>query len=118
MAFQSKSGQKFTNASQARAADRREVPIAGKSIGDGKQPVKSFSTPEAPRAATADPVSDSPSDSDHTAAQGPQVEVSQDGNMFVVTAKFASEQEAHAAAQALDQSQQPEAMPNPAQAMM
>lgn len=50
MAFQSKSGQKFTNASQARAADRRETPIAGKAQGDGKQPVSSFSKPEAPRA--------------------------------------------------------------------
>ena len=105
MAHIAADGSKWSNASQA-----RKVP--GKAQGDGKQPVSRFSKPEAPRQPTASPVASAPTqDSDHA----PTVEVSQEGNMFVVTAKYASEQEAHAAAQALDQSQ---AMPNPAQAMM
>jgi hypothetical protein len=58
MAFTSKSGDKYTNASQAKAADRRFgiVPIQGKSIGDGKQPVaqSNFSKPEPARQPTAD----------------------------------------------------------------
>lgn len=118
MAHTAADGSKWSNASQA-----RKVP--GRSIGDGKQPVKSFSKPEAPRAPTAEPVShtttsqptDSPSSSQDS--QGPQVAVSQEGNMFVVTAKFASADEAHAAAQSLDQSQaMPDTGMNPAQAMM
>lgn len=120
MAHTAADGSKWSNAAQA-----RKVPVPGRSIGDGKQPVKSFSKPEAPRAPTASPVSDAPASgqsepTQNDASSTPQVEVTQDGNTFVVTAKFASAEEAHAAAQAMsggaDQSQE---MPgNPAQAMM
>lgn len=123
MAHTAADGSKWSNASQA-----RKVP--GRSIGDGKQPVKSFSKPEAPRAPTAEPVASSAHSEPVSTSSGsgstepapsatPQVEVSQEGNMFVVTAKFASADEAHAAAQALDQSQaMPDAGMNPSQAMM
>lgn len=122
MAHTAADGSKWSNASQA-----RKVP--GRSIGDGKQPVKSFSKPEAPRASTASESStvshtghQSPATTDgsqSTDQTTPQVAVSQEGNMFVVTAKFASADEAHAAAQALDQSQSmPDTGMNPAQAMM
>lgn len=116
MAHQAADGSKWTNASQA-----RKVP--GRAQGDGKQPVSSFSKPESARAATAEPVSkSSESGSTEQAPSAPQVEVTHDGNMFVLTAKFASEQEAHAAAQGLSDSAQGEgdASPqmNPAQAMM
>jgi hypothetical protein len=55
LAYTSRDGRKFTNLSQARAADLRSVPVEGKKIGDGRQPVKSFSQPEAPRQPTAIP---------------------------------------------------------------
>lgn len=122
MAHVAADGSKWSNAAQA-----RKVPVPGRSIGDGKQPVKSFSKPEAQRAPTASPVQSAPTqDLGHDAADGssdqdraPTVEVTQDGNTFVVTAKFASADEAHAAAQAMSGSDQSQEMPgNPAQAMM
>jgi hypothetical protein len=120
MAHIAADGSKWSNAAQA-----RRVPVPGRAQGDGKQPVKSFSKPEAPRAPTAEPVTASSQSGDHAAADStsasdhaPTVEVSQDGNMFVVTAKFASADEAHAAAQAMSGDQDQPAVPNPAQAMM
>lgn len=117
MAHIAADGSKWSNAAQA-----RKVP--GRAQGDGKQPVAKFSKPEAPRNSTASPVASAPtSNTDHTTSgpgdQAPQVEVTQDGNTFVVTAKFASADEAHAAAQSLQQPQgdMPQEM-NPAQAMM
>jgi hypothetical protein len=58
MAHTSLSGEKFTNMSQKMAADRKygSVPIEGAKIGDGRQPVKSFSKPEPARQPTAKPV--------------------------------------------------------------
>lgn len=126
MAHTAADGSRWSNAAQA-----RRVPVPGRSIGDGKQPVKSFSKPEAPREPTAEPVSQvshtgtsQPTESQPSSqdSQGPQVEVTQDGNTFVVTAKFASAEEAHAAAQNLSGGDQGEGdslpVPNPAQAMM
>lgn len=111
MAHTAADGSKWTNASQARR-------VPGRAQGDGKQPVDSFPKPEAPRAATASPVSATSTDSDSSSQ--PSVEVTHDGSMFVVTAKFPSEQEANAAAQALQSQdqQQPDMPPNPSQAMM
>lgn len=118
MAHTAADGSKWSNAAQA-----RKVPVPGRAQGDGKQPVTKFPKPAAPRAATAEPVTKSSesgsTEQDHSEDNGPQVEVTHDGSSFVVTAKFASEDEAHAAAQSLqqpDDSSQP-AM-NPAQAMM
>ena len=124
MAHTAADGSKWSNAAQA-----RRVPVPGRKQGDGKQPVSSFSKPEAPRAPTAEPVSAPTQDSGHDAADStsdqdhaPTVEVTQDGNTFVVTAKFASADEAHAAAQQLSGGDQGEGdsspVPNPAQAMM
>jgi hypothetical protein len=115
MAHTAADGSKWTNAAQA-----RKVP--GRAQGDGKQPVAKFSKPEAPRAATASPVSDTttsqPTDS-QSSSQDSQVEVTQDGNTFVVTAKYGSAEEAHAAAQALQgQDDQSSLAMNPSQAMM
>lgn len=123
MAHIAADGSKWSNAAQA-----RKVP--GRAQGDGKQPVTKFSKPEPARAATADPVSatsdTSATDAPHGGDQSaPTVEVTQDGNTFVVTAKFASADEAHAAAQQLaggdqgegDSSPVPHDM-NPSQAMM
>lgn len=118
MAHTAADGSKWTNAAQA-----KKVP--GRAQGDGKQPVSSFSKPEAPRQPTADPVSASPGNSTHSEDNGTQsensgVQITHDGNMFTVTAKFASKDEAQQAAQALsgapDDSQQPQM--NPSQAMM
>jgi hypothetical protein len=112
MAHKASDGSMWTNAAQARS---RSVAVPGKAQGDGKQPVDSFSKPEAPRAPVAGD-SDSGSGKDTQAA--PQVEVSQDpSGMFVVTAKFASADEAHAAAQAMSGSDDAPSG-NPAQAMM
>src|ERR1700744_4345194 len=98
MAHQATDGSMWTNARQAK---KRSMAVPGKAQGDGKQPVSSFSKPEAPREATADPVSDTSDRSAHDAApdQG-NVEITHDGSSFVVPAKFASEDEAQAAAQA------------------
>lgn len=101
----------WTNAAQA-----KKVP--GRAQGDGKQPVAKFSKPEPPRAPTADPVSATPDtgqSQDNQDSAAPQVEITHDGSSFVVTAKFASEDEAHQAAQAL---QGQDADMNPSQAMM
>lgn len=126
MAHIAADGSKWSNASKATA---RSLSVPGKSQGDGKQPVaaSNFPKPEAPRAHTAEPVSastggESPSTADSSSDQShaPSVEVTQDGNTFVVTAKFSSAEEAHAAAQAMSggaDDQQP-AVANPAQAMM
>lgn len=95
MAHQASDGSMWTNARQAK---QRSMAVPGKAQGDGKQPVKSFSKPEAPRAATA---TDTRPTSDHSATDAPQVDVQQDGDMFVVTAKYSSADEAHAAAQQL-----------------
>lgn len=119
MAFTAADGSKWSNAAQA-----RKVP--GRKQGDGKQPVSSFSKPEAPRAPTASPLASahgqenqSAGDSTQAPEAAPTVEVTQEGNMFVVTAKFASAEEAHAAAQSLQgQDDQSAAPANPAQAMM
>jgi hypothetical protein len=112
MAHIAADGSRWTNAAQARR-------VPGRAQGDGKQPVSKFPKPEAPRQPTAEPVSATPDDSSQAAPSTPEVQVTHDGNMYTVTAKFASEDEAQAAAQALqggqgdDQSQM-----NPAQAMM
>ena len=65
-AFKARDGRSFTNASQMNIHNRKlqpapdrangEVPIDGKKLGDGRQPVKSFSKPEADRQPTARPV--------------------------------------------------------------
>ena len=113
MAHIAADGSKWTNAAQA-----RKVP--GRAQGDGKQPVAKFSKPEPDRQPTAEPVSAEPHQShdDSQPQGGPQVEVTQDGDMFTVTAKFASADEAHAAAQALQSADQDMSHSNPAQAMM
>lgn len=114
MAHTAADGSKWTNAAQA-----KKVP--GRAQGDGKQPVSSFSKPEAPRQPTADPVSATPATdsrpSSDTSAPG-QVEITHDGNMFTVTAKFASEDEAQQAAQALQGQDQSAPQGNPSQVMM
>jgi hypothetical protein len=61
MAHTAADGSKWSNAAQA-----RRVPVPGRSIGDGKQPVSRFSKPEAPRAATAEPVAAHQSAEDQT----------------------------------------------------
>ena len=118
MAHTAADGSKWTNAAQARR-------VPGRAQGDGKQPVSRFSKPEAPRQPTAEPVSatDPRPTGDSSATDAPQVEVTHDGNMFTVTAKYSTQDEAESAAQALsgtqsqDSGTQSESM-NPAQAMM
>lgn len=113
MAHTAADGSKWTNAAQA-----KKVP--GRAQGDGKQPVSSFSKPEAPRQPTADPVSATPAQGhdDSPAPQDSGVQITHDGNMFTVTAKFASEDEAQQAAQALQGQDQSAPEGNPSQAMM
>jgi hypothetical protein len=66
MAYTSKSGERFTNLSQAKAADRKygQVPVPGRAVGDGRQPLaqSKFPKPEPERKASL--VSDKPSTED------------------------------------------------------
>src|ERR1700722_691474 len=93
MAHIAADGSKWTNAAQA-----RKVP--GRAQGDGKQPVAKFSKPEPDRQPTAEPVSATPDQGTKSQDSG-NVEITHDGNMFTVTAKFATQDEAQAAAQSL-----------------
>lgn len=115
MAHIAADGSKWTNASAAKR-------VPGRAQGDGKQPVSKFSKPEPARQPTAEPVSASPAQGhdDSPAPQDSGVQITHDGNMFTVTAKFATQDEAQAAAQSLQGADQDQSAPqsNPAASMM
>ena len=112
MAHIAADGSKWTNASAAKR-------VPGRAQGDGKQPVAKFSKPEPDRQPTAEPVSASPAQGhdDSPAPQDSGVQITHDGNMFTVTAKFATQDEAQAAAQSLQGADQ-DPQSNPAASMM